>query len=804
MSTNFRNIFGTIIHDVPEGTSPIEFRNVYGTIVHTEPSLSGSVSDITGTVSVSASFDASALPYPTSSYNFQWTWQSLPSGSSLTNQSYPMPDNKANTYFNMSDNKGLWHFEGGATDSSGDGRNGTVNNATLVAGKVGTQAYQFVDADDSYVNFGAGSDFLSTSSPFSLSLWMKGDSGWSPALYDGIVGFTNGFTWSQGVGIFWQNATTIRAFVDRYNGSTVDAAVDPSVWNHLVLTYDQTDIKIYVNGSLIATNGVGATLTGLGNDLQVGRLGTHGRLEAALDEFAIWERTLSDLEINKLYFLQSGSLATDLVDNIGLGDTFTFVPDVSGTFTTTLSITQGGTSISGDINALISTASSPSVSTSSVDAINLFSTVVHNSSPATATAINLYASVVHNATPSTATAINLFSSVVHDTTQISGTLADITGTVGVSASFDGTVLGYSTSSVNLQWTWQSVASGSSLTNQSYPLPDNKVNTYFDMTDNQGLWHFEGNADDTSGNGNNGTAYGATLVTGRVGNEAYSFDGSNDYIEVPHDPSLTVGSEVSISLWVYLNSIGAYEGMVCKGINQGQYWIGLDSGAGGEFSFGTYHWDNKVTSNTVLSTGRWHHIAAVYNSGDVSLYLDGQLDKQQSVGWSLTANTEALTFGVDKPGSDEYLDGVLDEIAIWSRGLSSLEVSNLYFLQSGSLATDLVGNIGLGETFTFVPDISGTFTTNLTVTDGASSLSGNANAFISSTPTPPVPTPVITGSNPTTELITANQIGYSINTYKNNLLGVQRARTVTQVPFRLGGKGVQSLRRRTNTEFTGSS
>jgi hypothetical protein len=112
---------------------------------------------------------------------------------------------------------------------------------------------------------------------------------------------------------------------------------------------------------------------------------------------------------------------------------------------------------------------------------------------------------------------------------------------------------------------------------------------------------------------------------------------------------------------------------------------------------------------------------------------------------------------------------------------------------------------LSNTFTFVPDVSGTFTTNLSVTDGAASLSGNANAVISAAgPTPPGPTPVITGSNPTTELITANQIGYSINTYKNNLLGVQRARTVTQVPFRLGGKGIQSLRRRTNTEFTGSS
>ena len=67
------------------------------------------------------------------------------------------------------------------------------------------------------------------------------------------------------------------------------------------------------------------------------------------------------------------------------------------------------------------------------------------------------------------------------------------------------------------------------------------------------------------------------------------------------------------------------------------------------------------------------------------------------------------------------------------------------------------------------------------------------------------TPVISASSPTVKLVSAiGDAGYVINTYSNNLLSVQRARTVDQVPFRLGTKGKQSLRDRTNTEFTGSS
>ena len=96
----------------------------------------------------------------------------------------------------------------------------------------------------------------------------------------------------------------------------------------------------------------------------------------------------------------------------------------------------------------------------------------------------------------------------HSEPSISGSLSDITGTVNISASFDGTGLGYSTSSANFQWSWQSIPAGSSIINQSVALPDGGATTYFDMTDNEGLWHFEGNADDASGNGNNGSIVGS--------------------------------------------------------------------------------------------------------------------------------------------------------------------------------------------------------------------------------------------------------------------------------------------------------
>jgi len=75
---------------------------------------------------------------------------------------------------------------------------------------------------------------------------------------------------------------------------------------------------------------------------------------------------------------------------------------------------------------------------------------------------------------------------------------------------------------------------------------------------QGLvayYPFNGNANDESGNGNNGIDSGATLTTDRFGNanKAYWFNGTSNYIEVSDNPILRFSNSFSISLWVSLTN-----------------------------------------------------------------------------------------------------------------------------------------------------------------------------------------------------------------------------------------------------------
>ena len=81
----------------------------------------------------------------------------------------------------------------------------------------------------------------------------------------------------------------------------------------------------------------------------------------------------------------------------------------------------------------------------------------------------------------------------------------------------------------------------------------------------GYWNFDGNAQDSSGNGNHGTLNGASLTTDRCGrpDRAYAFDGIDDFVQAGNlIPSY---QNASISVWVKTTDspTGVARGIVSK-------------------------------------------------------------------------------------------------------------------------------------------------------------------------------------------------------------------------------------------------
>jgi hypothetical protein len=189
----------------------------------------------------------------------------------------------------------------------------------------------------------------------------------------------------------------------------------------------------------------------------------------------------------------------------------------------------------------------------------------------------------------------------------------------------------------------------------------------------GWWPFNGNANDESGNGNNGTVNGATLSSDRFGvsNKAYSFNGVNNTITtlnqvIPKNQSFT------ISLWVNPNNVNGLQEFISQNFNPSAFYVGMN---GGNLRCG----DLWQSTGVLISALNWQHITIVRKLNlDVFVYMNNSL--QASLGSDISiggSNTDPLVFGKQYGGNAEFFNGFLDDVGIWNRALTQQEITNLY-------------------------------------------------------------------------------------------------------------------------------
>lgn len=215
--------------------------------------------------------------------------------------------------------------------------------------------------------------------------------------------------------------------------------------------------------------------------------------------------------------------------------------------------------------------------------------------------------------------------------------------------------------------------------------------------NHGLiasWHFDNNVgnliDDESGNLNNGTTYNTNWSNGLNGS-SLSFNGSSSYASFNHSSAFnTVFKEASISVWVNLNqlpsSISNSFGPIFDS-DQDAYILYLDK-ANAELRFKVKDINGNAERpgipESYLSTGNWHHVAGVCNNEDVLIYLDGMLiDNHTNQALDTLIQNQIAEIGRN---NGNYFNGKLDELKIFNRALTPVEVEMLY-QQSSYFCTD---------------------------------------------------------------------------------------------------------------------
>jgi len=232
-----------------------------------------------------------------------------------------------------------------------------------------------------------------------------------------------------------------------------------------------------------------------------------------------------------------------------------------------------------------------------------------------------------------------------------------------------------------------VADNVELANQTDPNDDADYNVF-----SRGLvayYPFNGNANDESGNGNNGTVSGASLVNDRGGqsNSAYSFDGSSG-ITVPR---VLLDENYSVSVW--FNSSNEDNGYTTI--------LGFNNPGTDETNMSLFHsntnflrFNNRnvaaegggtnLFGDENLHDGTWHHAICVKDTNTLTLFVDGSKVAELSDAENATARLVELQIGynvtIQGLGSRAY-DGNIDDIRVYNRALPEQEVADLYELEA---------------------------------------------------------------------------------------------------------------------------
>jgi alpha-mannosidase len=185
--------------------------------------------------------------------------------------------------------------------------------------------------------------------------------------------------------------------------------------------------------------------------------------------------------------------------------------------------------------------------------------------------------------------------------------------------------------------------------------------------------------DASGNGSTGTlTNGAAWTTAGKYSNALNFDGIDDYVVVSNGAGLDLGSTGTIEAWVKLNAINRWNSVIAKGgtNNDWAHNYALEVNNANRFVCILGNGSAFITalSTTLATTGQFYHVACVWNGTTLQVYVNGS--SQASTAQNITpAAVPAPLYIGQFGGNTDRLSGTIDEVRIYSKALSSAEITS---------------------------------------------------------------------------------------------------------------------------------
>lgn len=232
--------------------------------------------------------------------------------------------------------------------------------------------------------------------------------------------------------------------------------------------------------------------------------------------------------------------------------------------------------------------------------------------------------------------------------------------------------------------------GNSITKEIAVLPTSGLTAYYP---------FNENADDQSGNGFNGTLNNGTAAVAdrnQEENQAYSFDGVDDYIVTSTEIDQSLGTGATFSAWIYLSDVGSTARVLSNYNGTGAVGncverIGFVFGVTADQQLNMFYaidgndFDGRMTASGSLETNQWYHVLGTwdgsYSPSGFRLYINGAQrdveDQEEGFvscgGFLESLNPFHIGIGHCATGFCAPFNGSIDEVRIYDRPLSETEI-----------------------------------------------------------------------------------------------------------------------------------
>ncbi|MFI6321270.1 LamG-like jellyroll fold domain-containing protein [Nonomuraea sp. NPDC050556] len=490
-------------------------------------------------------------------------------------------------------------------DASGKANNGTAASTSWnLTGKYG-KALSF-NGTSSWVTV-PDSTSLRLTNGMTLEAWVRPTSvtGWRTVLM-------KEFGADLAYAIMGSGSSGPAAFIYTTSGANAPAAsnLPLNTWSHVAATYDGATLRMYVNGTQVATNPTVGNLRAGTSPLRIGgNSGSGEYFSGLIDEVRVYNKALT-----------AAQLATDMNTPVGQpGPPDTTPPTAPGSLAAT-----GGP------------GSAQLTWTASTDNVGVAGYTVHRSTTA-------------GFTPSGANQVGSTSS----TSFVDSGVAAGTYYYRVLA-FDG--------SSNT-----SASSNEASAVVTQPPTDTGLVAAYAMNAGTGT-----SIVDTSGKGNNGTAASATWTTGKYG-QAMSFNGTSSWVTVNDSSTLHLTNGMTLEAWVKPTSVTGWRTVLMKEFGADLAYAIMGSGSSGPaaFIYTTSGANAPAPSNLPLNT--WSHVAATYDGSNLRMYVNGAQVAVNPTGGNLRAGTSPLRIGGNS-GSGEYFSGLIDEVRVYNKALTAAQIT----------------------------------------------------------------------------------------------------------------------------------